>query len=76
MSCPRQRPIGVTNTVRHLEHGAPIEKILDTIDSNDIRAVVMGTAGRRGADRILLGSVAEKTFRSAPVPVITVVHGE
>jgi nucleotide-binding universal stress UspA family protein len=32
----------------------------------------MGTTGRRGTDRILLGSVAEKTVRTAPVPVITV----
>lgn len=67
---------GVTNTVRHIEHGTPIEVILDTIESNDIHAVVMGTMGRRGADRILLGSVAEKTVRSAPVPVITIGGGE
>jgi nucleotide-binding universal stress UspA family protein len=41
-------------------------------------AVVMGTTGRRGTDRILLGSVAEKTVRSAPVPVpvVTVGRGE
>ena len=67
---------GVSNTIRHVEHGSPIEVILDTIESNDIHAVVMGTTGRRGSDRILLGSVAEKTVRSAPVPVITVGHGE
>lgn len=67
---------GVSNTVSHIEHGSPIEVILDTIDSNDIHAVVMGTTGRRGSDRILLGSVAEKTVRSAPVPVITVRHDE
>lgn len=67
---------GVSNTVRHVEHGSPIEVILDTIESNDIHAVVMGTTGRRGSDRILLGSVAEKTVRSAPVPVITVGRGE
>ncbi|MFC7018892.1 MULTISPECIES: universal stress protein [Haloarcula] len=67
---------GVSNSVRHVEHGSPIEVILDTIDSNAIHAVVMGTTGRRGSDRILLGSVAEKTVRSAPVPVITVGRGE
>lgn len=58
---------GITNTVRRIEHGAPIEEILDYVDLNDIDAVVMGTTGRRGTDRILLGSVAEKTVRSAPV---------
>jgi len=67
---------GVSNSVRHVEHGSPIEVILGTIDSNDIHAVVMGTTGRRGSDRILLGSVAEKTVRSTPVPVITVGQGE
>ncbi|NHN62574.1 universal stress protein [Haloarcula sp. JP-Z28] len=65
---------GVRNTVTHIEHGDPAEEILECIDSNDIDAVVMGTTGRRGTDRILLGSVAEKTARSAPVPVITVAR--
>jgi nucleotide-binding universal stress UspA family protein len=63
---------GVTDVVRHVEHGRPAEVILDCIDSNDVHAVGMGTTGRRGTDRILLGSVAEKTVRSAPVPVMTV----
>lgn len=65
-----------TNTVRHIERGSPVEVILDYIESNDIHAVVMGTTGRRGTDRILLGSVAEKTVRSAPVPVITLAEPE
>lgn len=56
----------------HVEYGSPAEAIREHIETNDIHAVVMGTSGRRGADRILLGSVAEKTIRSAPVPVITV----
>jgi nucleotide-binding universal stress UspA family protein len=67
---------GVTNTVRHIEHGTPAEVILDSIESNDIHAVGMGTTGRRGTDRIMLGSVAEKTVRSAPVPVMTVADPE
>lgn len=67
---------GVTDTVQHVDYGPPVEVILDYIDSNEIHAVVIGTTGRRGTDRILLGSVAEKTVRSAPVPVITVGGGE
>jgi nucleotide-binding universal stress UspA family protein len=63
---------GVDEIVRHVEHGHPVEKILDRIDTNEIHAVGMGTTGRRGTERILLGSVAEKTVRSAPVPVLTV----
>ena len=60
--------------VRHVDRGTPVEAIRDRIDDDDCHAVVMGTTGRRGTDRILLGSVAEKTVRSAPVPVITVGH--
>ena len=67
---------GVTDVVRHVEHGRPAEVIRDCIETNDIHAVGMGTTGRRGTDRILLGSVAEKTVRSAPVPVMTVAQQE
>ncbi|MEF8800188.1 MAG: universal stress protein [Halolamina sp.] len=67
---------GVTNTVCHVEHGPPAEVILDKIESNDIHLVGMGTTGRRGTDRILLGSVAEETVRSAPVPVLTLADAE
>jgi nucleotide-binding universal stress UspA family protein len=67
---------GVTNTVRHVEHGTPVEEILDCIEANDIHVVGMGTTGKRGTDRILLGSAAEKTVRSAPVPVMTVAEPE
>jgi nucleotide-binding universal stress UspA family protein len=63
---------GVTDTIPHIEHCDPAEVIIDCIEANDIHAVGMGTIGRRGTDRILLGSVAEKTVRSAPVPVMTV----
>jgi len=55
----------------HVETGSPDEEILSAVDEYDCQAVVMGTTGRRGVDRILLGSVAEKTVRSAPVPVVT-----
>lgn len=63
---------GVTSIVREVIHGTPAEEILNYIDSNDIHVVGMGTIGKRGTDRILLGSIAEKTVRSATVPVITV----
>lgn len=67
---------GVTDTVTQIEHGTPFDEILNYIQSNDVHAIVMGTTGRRGTDRILFGSVAEKTVRSVPVPVITVVAPE
>ena len=48
----------------------------DVIDrvAEDIRAdlIVMGTHGRRGISRALLGSIAESVVRTAPCPVLTV----
>lgn len=65
---------GIADTVRHVPHGDPADEIRTLIDDTDIDVVTMGTTGRRGVDRILLGSVAERTVRSAPVPVITVAQ--
>jgi nucleotide-binding universal stress UspA family protein len=67
---------GVTDVVRHVDRGAPVAAIRDRVEAVDAHAVVMGTTGRRGTERILLGSVAEQTVRTAPVPVITVGRGE
>jgi nucleotide-binding universal stress UspA family protein len=36
--------------------------------------IVMGTQGRTGLERLLLGSVAERVIRGAPCPVLTVRH--
>ena len=46
--------------------------ILDYVADHDIDLVVMGTAGRRGLRRILLGSVAGKVVQLAPCPVMTI----
>jgi nucleotide-binding universal stress UspA family protein len=51
-------------------------KIWPAIDSavrdRDIDLVVLGTHGRTGAEKMLLGSVAEEIFRHSPVPVLTI----
>jgi nucleotide-binding universal stress UspA family protein len=46
--------------------------ILEYSAANDIDLIVMGTHGRRGLRRLLLGSVAEEIVRLAPCPVLTV----
>ena len=56
-----------------IEEGNPADKILKTIDNNDIDLVVMGTSGKHGLDRILIGSVAEKVVRNANCTV-TITH--
>jgi len=55
-----------------VERGTPYKIILDYADEHDIDAIVMGTHGRRGIDRYLLGSVTEKVVRLSKVPVLTV----
>jgi len=52
--------------------GTPYESILDYADDNAVDLIVMGTHGRTGVDRYLLGSVTEKVVRTADVPVLTV----
>lgn len=52
--------------------GTAYRGILDYVDDHDVDLVVMGTHGRRGVERFLLGSVTERVVRSADVPVMTV----
>ncbi len=53
-------------------HGAPDHVIADIVRENDADLIVMGTHGRTGVSRVLLGSVAEHVVRLAPCPVLTV----
>ena len=52
--------------------GSPSREIVRYAEGNDFDLVVMGTHGRGGIDRLLLGSVAEKVVRGSAVPVLTV----
>lgn len=54
---------------------APAPAILNYASDADIDMIVLGTQGRRGMSRILLGSVAEEVVRRAQCPVLT-VRGE
>jgi nucleotide-binding universal stress UspA family protein len=59
-------------TVTAVRTGAAHRVILDYAAESGIDLVVMGTHGRRGLGRVLLGSVAEKVVRRAPCPVTVV----
>ncbi len=59
-------------TTTAVEAGTPHETILAYADDNDVDLVVMGTHGRTGVERYLLGSVTEKVVRLSDVPVVTV----
>ncbi|MGB9932334.1 universal stress protein [Haloarcula amylolytica] len=64
--------MGVEAVETAVSHGIPYRAILDAIEDADADLVVIGTHGRTGIDRYLLGSVAEKLVRTSPVPVMTV----
>lgn len=58
---------------RELVERGSIPFVFDTVvRDHDIDLVVMGTAGRGGLKKILLGSVAEQVFRTVACPVLTV----
>jgi len=52
--------------------GSPAKRIVQYAEENNCDCIVMGTHGRSGVDRLLLGSVAERGIRSSPVPVTTI----
>lgn len=51
--------------------GDPARQIIAYATNHDIDLIVMGRHGRCGFARAMLGSVAERTVRSAPCPVLT-----
>jgi nucleotide-binding universal stress UspA family protein len=58
-----------------LLEGHPSKEIIDFAENNDIDLIVMGTLGKTGLDRFLMGSVAGTVVRNSKVPVL-VVRGE
>lgn len=62
------------SSVRHhtaVERGLPHEVIRSYTGDHDIDLISMGTHGRTGLDRLLLGSVTERVVRTSEVPVLT-----
>lgn len=57
---------------RRLEEGFPGLEILRMARETNADLIVMGTHGRTGLSRLLMGSVAEQVVRKAPCPVLTV----
>lgn len=66
---------GVSSVETAVERGTPYRTILSYVDDHDVDLIVMGTHGRSGVERYLLGSVTEKIVRTSPVPVLTLRRG-
>ena len=65
-------------TLADIGHNALVEEgevwpiVRSSIEKNDIDLVVVGTRGRTGVKKLVIGSHAEDIFRQAPCPVLTV----
>jgi nucleotide-binding universal stress UspA family protein len=55
--------------------GSPSSAIAALAEKVGADLIVIGTRGLGGLEHVLLGSVAERTIRIAPCPVLTVKHG-
>jgi len=67
------KPIDPRVEHEHLfREGDPTQEILTVAQENRADVIVMGTHGRTGVGRLLMGSVAEGVLRRAPCPVLTV----
>ena len=59
-------------TQSRVVHGDPAEEIMACADENNVDLIVMTSHGRKGFDRLLLGSVVQKVAKNAPQPLLTV----
>ena len=56
----------------YVRHGQVWKNLAEIIAANEIDLIVLGTHGRTGVGKLLLGSVAEDILRHAPCPVLTI----
>jgi universal stress protein A len=69
----RIKPPDPAICVEHLlEEGDPATAILQVAQERQCELIVLGSHGRTGLGRLLMGSVAEQIVRKAPCPVLTV----
>ena len=52
--------------------GNAAKQIINYIESEHVEMIIMGTHGRKGLDKAIFGSVAERVVKTAPVPVMVV----
>ena len=67
----RAEETGVS-VVTAVEPGLPDDTLVEYADEHDCDLIVMGTHGRTGIQRRIIGSVAEQIVRDASIPVLTV----
>jgi len=63
---------GFSSVEHKIVKGIPYEEIIRYSEENNMDLIVMGTHGRKGIDRIIFGSTAERVVKNSKVPVLTV----
>ena len=74
----QERPdlVAIESADRVLVAGLPVSRILELAEKIQARMIVMGSQGRTGMARALLGSKSEQVVRLAPMPVTIVKSGK
>ena len=73
--CRSRLPAGVPARVIVAWADSAAEGIADVAQGEGAGLVVLGTHGRTGLTRLLMGSVAERVLRTSPVPVVLIREG-
>lgn len=68
--------VGDRSVETSIRKGNPSSEIVEYTRQHACDTIVMGTHGRAGINRLLLGSVAERVVRASPVPVVTMPISE
>jgi len=63
---------GFAKLETRVELGSPADKVLAFANQEKIDLIVMGAHGRKGLERAIFGSVADKVLRGAPCPVVAI----
>lgn len=63
---------GFKDIERIVVKGIPYDEVIKFAKENKIDLIVIGTHGRKGLDRVIFGSTAERVVRDAPCPVLSV----
>jgi nucleotide-binding universal stress UspA family protein len=63
---------GAEAVVRHIVRGDPVHRLLVLAEETKADMLCVGSTGRSGVERVLLGSVSQTLIRKAKLPVLTV----
>lgn len=68
--------LGEVDVAIKLRRGQPQDVIMDMIHSDDYDMVIMGTHCRKGVERVIFGSVANRVVKHSNTPVLTIHPAE